>query len=365
RAVVEQRPSVGGQLSFRFAHAFFRQTLYEELFAARRIRVHQQVARALEAAYGRRVEEHAVELAEHYANSSDPGDLAKSVHYSEVAAQRALSVFAYGEAVRHLEQALKAQEVLDPDDKLKRCDILLALGEAMMSAGEPLRTAEHVAEEAFDLAQGSDDAARTSAVCSLALEALFRYGGTSAAPTPIWRTWAARADKSAQDNTLGRVHADLALGVGGMMEERGFERRHFHERALQLARRLGDQRAIFECGARLLLGTESSLDSWERGRSLAEELVHTQRVGVRTITLAQVLSGSGSHFLAWGDRDRLEQLWREVDELAHRTRDPYVLLRPIIHSLVLNTLNGNLEGAVETAERLMTTSEEMGSALYG
>ena len=120
--MVEQRQGFAGQINFRFTHAFFRQTLYEELFAARRIRMHQQVARALEGAYGRRVEEHAAELAEHYANSSDPADLEKSVHYSEVAAERSLTVYAYGEAVRHLEQALKAQEVLDPDDKPQRCE---------------------------------------------------------------------------------------------------------------------------------------------------------------------------------------------------------------------------------------------------
>ena len=61
------------------------------------------------------------------------------MRYGELAAQRALSVYAYGEAVRHLEQALEVQEVLDPDDKAKRCDLLLALGEALLPAGEPLR----------------------------------------------------------------------------------------------------------------------------------------------------------------------------------------------------------------------------------
>ena len=47
-AVVEERPGVGATVTYRFAHAFFRQTLYEEMIAPRRIRLHQQVARALE-----------------------------------------------------------------------------------------------------------------------------------------------------------------------------------------------------------------------------------------------------------------------------------------------------------------------------
>jgi hypothetical protein len=76
--VIEEWSGVGVTLAFHFTHAFFRQTLYEEIFAARRIRWHQQVARALETVHARRLEEHAAELA----------------------AKRAMSVYAHGDAVR-------------------------------------------------------------------------------------------------------------------------------------------------------------------------------------------------------------------------------------------------------------------------
>src|SRR5205823_7981297 len=105
--------SRGANVRFRFSHAFFRQTLYEEIFTPRRLRLHQEVARALERQHGARLEEHAAELAEHFAQSSDPADLTKAIRYGELAAQRAMSVYAYGEAVHHLEQAILAQEVLD------------------------------------------------------------------------------------------------------------------------------------------------------------------------------------------------------------------------------------------------------------
>jgi len=116
-AVLEEQASVGIGASFRFTHAFFRQILYEEMFAPRRIRTHQQVGRALEDVYARRREDHAAELAEHFAQSTEHDDLVKALEYSEMAAERASSVYAYGEAVRLLEQALKVQEVLDPEDK--------------------------------------------------------------------------------------------------------------------------------------------------------------------------------------------------------------------------------------------------------
>ena len=45
--VVEDQ-SRGAIARYRFTHAFFRQTLYEETITPRRIRLHQQVAQALE-----------------------------------------------------------------------------------------------------------------------------------------------------------------------------------------------------------------------------------------------------------------------------------------------------------------------------
>jgi len=75
-SVLEERPQVGS-VRYRFTHAFFRQTLYEEMIAPQRLQSHQLVARALEAQYAGRLEEHASELAEHYSQSTDRADLAK------------------------------------------------------------------------------------------------------------------------------------------------------------------------------------------------------------------------------------------------------------------------------------------------
>jgi predicted ATPase len=71
--VLEER-SQPGRVLYRFAHVFFRQTLYDEMIAPRRLRLHQEVARALEAQYGSRRQEHAAELAEHFAQSTDRDD---------------------------------------------------------------------------------------------------------------------------------------------------------------------------------------------------------------------------------------------------------------------------------------------------
>ena len=239
--VVEERSAAGSGVSFRFAHAFFRQTLYEETFAPRRIRLHQQVGRALEQMYSARPEEHAAELTDHFAQSTEHEDLQKALSYGEMAAERATSVYAYGEAVRLLEQALQVQEVLAPDDKAKRCDLLLALGEVLMPAGESLRVYEDVAPEAFALAETIGDNDRASRVCRLAVEAAQRYsfGGVAQEPEEF-RLWAERADRSAAPGTRHRVLADLAMSIvrRNMFNDFGGAWR-LRKRALELSRRLG------------------------------------------------------------------------------------------------------------------------------
>src|SRR2546423_1727050 len=84
-------------------------------------------------------------------SATDRADLAKAVEYGELAAQRATSVYAYAEAASHLERCLAVQEILDPDDKAKRCSLLLRLGEAMIPSGEPLRAAEGAISEAYEI----------------------------------------------------------------------------------------------------------------------------------------------------------------------------------------------------------------------
>ena len=213
RSIIEERPSIGS-VGFRFTHAFFRQTLYEEIFAPRRIRLHQRVGHAQEEVYARRLEEHAAELAEHFAQSTETLDLEKAVRYGELAAERAMRVFAHGEAVRQIRQAIRAQEVLDPDDRLKSCDLRLLLGSALIAAGQPRSALEEAAQSAFENAREAEDPDRIGAACQLAIVSLYTTFGTLAMG---WGSneavaWAERADHSIDQNSEHRVWAEILLG---------------------------------------------------------------------------------------------------------------------------------------------------------
>jgi len=351
-------------LVYRFAHAFFRQTLYEEAFTPRRIRTHQQVARAMERRYAGRLEEHAVELAEHFTQSTDPEDLAKAVEYGELAAQRAMSVYAYGEAARHLEQALNAQEVLDPDDGARRCELLLLLGQALIPAGEPKRVADEVAEKAFVTAEAASDIDRACRASVLALDALTAFGAATVSLTREYRLWADRLDRHAVPGTIARVRADLALAPNSRYDAGA---RALRTGALALARVLDDPETLYTTAWRIIDAGSVRPESQVERFAVAKEFTTNRQSDPRVPLQIQIaiLKASGDVHLYYGKRNEAEALWSAATELSERTRNPRGLLYSISVEAERATLAGRLEDAVAAAEQLTFRSDELGSPVVG
>ncbi len=344
-AVIEERSRAGvvGAVRYRFTHAFFRQTLYEELIAPRRIRLHQQVARALETQYASRLDERAAELAEHFSYSSDAADLAKAVEYCQRAAERAAAVYDYGETARLLDRALGVQDVLDPDDTERRCDLLLALADALLSSDEPSRAESEVAEEAFALAEGLGDADRAAHACIAGLDGLASVNAAPALQGPRGQEWAERLHQHARDDTIGHVWADI---VRGAIEGRGAE---LWPQALKTARRLDDPDA-FHFAAGLVLFSGANWDSV--GQHVAEEVA--QRAGdparVRWIAFSQYCLGIAR--LRFGDREAAERVFSRVIDLPAKAPESAVVGCALAAQAILAAMDGRLEEAVEIAQRL-------------
>jgi class 3 adenylate cyclase len=355
--VVEERERRGG-VQYRFNHALIRQALYEELRAPRRIRLHQQVARALERRYASRLAEHAAELADHFAHSSDPADLAKAVEYGELAARRAAEVFASGEAARLLAQALEVQDVLDPDDKAKRCDLLIALGDALIDADEPRRMLDTVAEEALALADALNDRAHASRVCKSALWGLMYWAAGPAFETPEGAMWAERTGHYALPETVDRAVADTFLGWVMCYSGRRGEGVGFLNRGLDLARRL-DEPDVLWLAVFGWMDCVSSPRYDEARLRLAEEFAAAPRDGVRPRTLVWVLVFSGAILLARGARDRAESVWRECQELARRSGRTVPVCHAVSLDAQLATLEGRLDEAVTGGRRILEIAREI------
>jgi tetratricopeptide (TPR) repeat protein len=361
-AVIEERTGAGGKVNYRFAHAFFRQTLYEEIIAPRRIRLHQQVARALEEVHKNRLAEHAAELAEHFSYSSDRADLEKAVSYGEMAAGRASDVYSYGEVVRLLEQALRVQEVLDPEDKPKRCDLLLELGWARFYNHEYRHILDDEAPVAFALAEGTGDTGRACRACLLATSALDGTGSGLAYGTDEAARWTEAFDRYAPADTIERAWADRALAgeTGAAGDFAGAW--SLLRQSMLLARQLGDASAFVRCGADYLDSCPRTAEHIEEARQIANDM---KRVWDKAdpFSMALGMHSVGSFFLSLGERTEGEAVHREAMDSPRLARLPasryyFPFLRACYH-----IMDGQLQEAAKCFDDVLRFGAEMGAPL--
>jgi tetratricopeptide (TPR) repeat protein len=359
-AVIEERTGPAAKVSYRFAHAFFRQTLYEEIIAPRRIRLHQQVARALEEIYSDRLEQHAAELAEHFSYSSDRADLEKAVSYGEMAARRATDVYSYGEAVRLLEQALKVQEVLDAEDKLKRCDLLLALSWARLHNHEYRRILDNEAPAALALAEEVGDAGRACQACLPALSAVTAVGEGPGMGTAEAMRWTEALDRYAAPDTIERawaiggiagtkIAANDFAGAWPLLRESTF-----------LARRLGDASALVDVGGDYLWFLPPTAGYVKEAREIANDM---RRVWNEAdpFAMAWGMVAAGSFFISLGERDRGEEIHRDLIESVRSARMPARQYVVRAADACYHIMNGQLEEASECHDDVLRLGTEMGT----
>jgi hypothetical protein len=366
--VLEERAQPGS-VRYRFTHAFFRQTLYEEIIAPRRLRQHQQVARALEAHYSTRLEEHAAELAEHFAQSTDQADLAKAIHYHRLAAQRATSMFAYMEAASHLERRLAIVDVLEPADQREQLETLLALCSVLLDGSAARRLLDDPAPRALTLAQTLGDDESASRVCTLVLAALMEIDPPWVFGTPEYAHWAALADSFAREGSPARVHADIGLGrpaqatmlclAEGWPQANGRDRTMF-TRARELAHTLADP---------ALVGFADFV--WMEAVKAPQFLAQRLEIADR---LDSVVEQLGPRLAAWtyvfladvyisaGSREKTDELRARATELAEHTRQPFARIAAAHLDVLQQTIDGRLEEAQSTLARI--TGEIAEEGLY-
>ena len=237
--VVADVPGARGWM--RFSHALIRETLYEDLSATQRLRLHRSAGTVLEDLYAHDLDAHLTELAYHHVMAAPAGDASKAVEYARRAAEQALGQLAYEEAVRLLRDALEALELTGRPDLETRCELLVSLGEAQARAGDrDASRATYVAAAELAERLGLPDAMAKAA---------FGYGGRF--------TWGRAADDAgliplleSARSALGEadhplrvfIMARLACALRDRPERE--PRWTLSEQAVELARRLGDPSAL-------------------------------------------------------------------------------------------------------------------------
>ena len=353
-AIVEERSAIGTAITYRFAHAFFRQTLYEEIIAPRRVRLHQQVAQTLELVYKNRLAEHAAELAEHFSYSPDLDDLGKAVEYGEMAAQRAMDVYDYGEAVRLLERAIKVQEVFAPDDKTKQCDLQLALCEAVYAVPDFVRVRKE-AQTTFSLAESLGDDSRAARACLLAIYSILSEQVMLV--TPEASEWVEKVDRYARPGTIERIYANLALGIREINKGERKAGLLLLEQAVNIARSNGDQEALWTTAPFFIIYSSDIPERIQKSIKLCEELWAGPHDGLDT-NRSPLLIFLPSIFLMTGNMQAVIEIRDELKTLAERTGN----IKPKVFSTVIDStisfMDGCLIDVLELEQVIKADSQE-------
>ncbi len=292
-----------------FSHALIRETLYEELSTTRRIRLHRQIGDALEELDA---EGNLPQLAYHFAEAAPGGDVDKAVEYARKAGERAVAQFAWEDAVTQFERAVQVLDLQTPIDEALKCDLLMAAGDALYGTGDPERSQ-------VNFARAAESAQVVNDVDRLALATL-GYGRPFSVAT-------------VDDRVVQMVNDALRLlpqgdsGLRARLISRWGREEYFRNleesdrlrnEAVEMARRVGDKRAIAE-------------SLWNRGWGGTNEVE--------------------------GAQERLSDV-EEIASLARELNDPELLSYARVSSIAVKTILGDIEAVTTEVETFALLADE-------
>ena len=325
--------------TFEFTHALVRSTLYEELSATRRVRIHRQIAEALEARQG----DPGV-LAYHFRLGSSPDR--RVVDYAAAAGREALDGLAFDLAVTLFSQAVEAAEDLDLA-LVYRGRLLIELGTAQRYASMPehrstLLRAARLGLEAGDVELVADAAlANSRGLWSVT-------GGLDEERVEVLE--AALAGLGQEESTR-RAALMATLANELFWRDPDLRRLKLADGAVDLARRLGDDRCL------LRVQTTRQVAAWtpDRVSSLYAELPDIMDRASRVDDAQDhvyALAWSIVHSMEMRDLARASSAQARMAEVAEETNNLYFRWLAAVYGTMLRSLSGSgddVEVAASTA----------------
>lgn len=332
--LIEEVPERPGR--YRFSHALVRETVYEELSATRRVRLHRRVGEALEELYSESIERHLPELAHHFREAARSGETARALEYTTRAGEHAAQVLAYEDAARHYEHALEVADGLP-----RRCDLLIALGEARARAGDTA-TARESFGKAATIARELESADRLAAAALGFGAGLGGFGYTGRADEALINLLEEALAALPGGDSLARVRLTSRLAVELYYTPEGERRTELARQAVAMAQRLSapDAELVAQCSRHWsMLGPdgieERIAGAWEVVR-LADE------VGDREMAFR------GHHFrlstlLELGDLDAVDREIAAATAIAEELRMPLYLWQATSFRAMRALFDGRLD----------------------
>jgi class 3 adenylate cyclase/tetratricopeptide (TPR) repeat protein len=354
----ENRDRVG---RFTFTHALVEHTLYEDLGATRRARLHRRIAEALEEQCGGEPGERLGELASHWSAAVVSDNADKAIYYASKAAEHALQQLAPDEAARWYRQALELHDEAPLGDRSQRCELLIGLGEAQLQAGDP-----EYRRTLLDAAGHAQQLGDTDQICRAVLANsrgwTSQVGGVDAERVQALEA----AEQALPDNDPRRAQVLALLAAELHYAGEPARCRMLVAEAIEIARTAGDPLAL----AHTLVNACWAIwvpDMLQERKRLTDELAE----------LAQRLNDPWLSFSAavWrvivgqevGDGSQVEPGLAEMRTLAASAPQPSFLWILLLYECVSTLIQGNLQAAEQWAIQAFevgTASGEPDAALF-
>lgn len=338
-------PSAEGIGHYRFVHALVRETLYEALPLAERVQLHARVGRALLASSAAKPDSHLAELSYHLFQAAPGGDIELALEYSLRAAAHSSHMLAYEDAVLHYARALQLLELLPADDSVRRCDLLLALGEIHARSGAAGQMRATFTEAAV-LARGQSDPLRL-ARAALGLAGIVVTPGVVDAQVVALLTEALDAlgddDSALRARLLGRLAMEYRYSP---LRER---RDAASAAAVAIARRLDDQAEL----ALALQARHYALlapDTLDRRMAISLELSQLAELSGNREVLLRSMPWRIADLLDLGHVQAADRAIAETAQLAAELRQPLYAWYAAMFQAQRALMRGEMAAGEELAE---------------
>ncbi len=306
--IVESNTAVAG--SYQFTHALIRETIYEELHASDRLRMHGRAGDALVSVHSAQLEPALTRIAHHYHEGATLGNPDKAIVFALRAAESAVRMYAYEDALLHYERAIGALTSggLMHDERLARVYILKGL--ALIHLGQVQRSVDVLLEAVYRT--------RVLGSAELLVDAL--------------RCLAYSSSDVAQQHLLPLLDHALTLlpEVDSVARAKALATRAFAQRtlvdksriqplvdeALAMARRSCDATARCACYQLSVLALRGDPETLHRRLLLGEEYITVARSTSSAYLLAEAHHWQALNLIESGRLDELETLLERYESLS-------------------------------------------------